>query len=339
MFGPESRTRLRPSFFPFTEPSAEMDVWFPEKKGGAGWVEWGGCGMVDPNVLRACGIDPDVYSGFAFGMGIERTLQFRNGIPDMRDMVEGDVRFSRRVRHLGTRAVPMRLSCESTGCPSHAPAGPAFGGGDRRCVRARRFRGRGDPHRRRTVTGDLVGRPRADDRGAHRVQEADPVLSGRCRPATDRTVDDPRGIICGATNFAVGDQVVVALPARCCRAASTIASRKTYGHISDGMICSVRELGIGTDHEGILVLRRRPPRSATTRCRLLGAHDPVIELTITPDRGYALSVRGLAREIAAAFDVAVRRPRSRVTVPAAERDAWPVTIADPTAAAASSTAA
>jgi phenylalanyl-tRNA synthetase alpha chain len=95
MFGTESKIRLRPSFFPFTEPSAEPDVWFPEKKGGAGWVEWGGCGMVHPNVLRACGIDPDVYSGFAFGMGLERTLMFRNGIPDMHDMVEGDVRFSR----------------------------------------------------------------------------------------------------------------------------------------------------------------------------------------------------------------------------------------------------
>ncbi|RCW39588.1 phenylalanyl-tRNA synthetase alpha subunit [Halopolyspora algeriensis] len=95
MFGEDSTTRLRPSFFPFTEPSAELDVWFPEKKGGAGWVEWGGCGMVNPNVLRACGVDPEVHSGFAFGMGLERTLQFRNGIPDMRDMVEGDVRFTR----------------------------------------------------------------------------------------------------------------------------------------------------------------------------------------------------------------------------------------------------
>jgi phenylalanyl-tRNA synthetase alpha chain len=94
MFGETSRTRLRPHFFPFTEPSAEVDVWFPERKGGAGWVEWGGCGMVNPNVLRACGVDTTVYSGFAFGMGIERTLQFRNGISDMRDMVEGDVRFS-----------------------------------------------------------------------------------------------------------------------------------------------------------------------------------------------------------------------------------------------------
>jgi phenylalanyl-tRNA synthetase alpha chain len=93
-FGPQARTRIRPHFFPFTEPSAEVDVWFVGKKGGAGWVEWGGCGMVHPNVLRAAGIDPEIYSGFAFGMGLERTLQFRNGIPDMRDMVEGDIRFS-----------------------------------------------------------------------------------------------------------------------------------------------------------------------------------------------------------------------------------------------------
>jgi phenylalanyl-tRNA synthetase alpha chain len=94
MFGPSAKIRLRPSFFPFTEPSAEPDVWFEEKKGGPGWVEWGGCGMVNPKVLTACGIDPEVYSGFAFGMGVERTLMFRNGLPDMRDMIEGDVRFT-----------------------------------------------------------------------------------------------------------------------------------------------------------------------------------------------------------------------------------------------------
>jgi phenylalanyl-tRNA synthetase alpha chain len=95
MFGPEAKTRLRPSYFPFTEPSAELDLWFPQARGGPRWIEWGGCGMVNPRVLRACGIDPDVYSGFAFGMGIERTLMFRHGVTDMRDMVEGDVRFTR----------------------------------------------------------------------------------------------------------------------------------------------------------------------------------------------------------------------------------------------------
>jgi phenylalanyl-tRNA synthetase alpha chain len=96
MFGPEAKIRLRPSFFPFTEPSAELDIWHPSAKGGARWVEWGGCGMVNPNVLLAAGIDPEVYTGFAFGMGIERTLMFRNGVRDMHDMVEADARFSQQ---------------------------------------------------------------------------------------------------------------------------------------------------------------------------------------------------------------------------------------------------
>jgi phenylalanyl-tRNA synthetase alpha chain len=94
MFGEGAKIRLRPNYFPFTEPSAELDIWHPTFSGGARWIEWGGCGMVNPNVLRAAGIDPEEYQGFAFGMGIERTLMFRNNVQDMRDMVEGDVRFS-----------------------------------------------------------------------------------------------------------------------------------------------------------------------------------------------------------------------------------------------------
>lgn len=102
LFGEGITSRLRPSFFPFTEPSAEMDlVCFVCRGadagcrtcGGTGWIEWGGCGMVNRNVLRACGVDPDRYQGFAFGMGVERTLMFRHGVEDMREMIEGDVRF------------------------------------------------------------------------------------------------------------------------------------------------------------------------------------------------------------------------------------------------------
>lgn len=96
LFGPDAKTRLRPSYFPFTEPSAELDLWFPAAKGGARWIEWGGCGMVNPAVLRACGIDPDEFTGFAFGMGLERTLMFRHTVTDMHDIVEGDIRFSRQ---------------------------------------------------------------------------------------------------------------------------------------------------------------------------------------------------------------------------------------------------
>lgn len=91
IFGPDVTTRIRPSFFPFTEPSAEVDFFYNGR-----WVEWGGCGMVNPKVLQACGIDTEVYSGFAFGMGLERTLMVRHGITDMHDIVEGDVRFSRQ---------------------------------------------------------------------------------------------------------------------------------------------------------------------------------------------------------------------------------------------------
>ncbi|WP_374929666.1 phenylalanine--tRNA ligase subunit alpha [Kytococcus sedentarius] len=103
LFGEGITTRLRPNFFPFTEPSAEMDFLCPVCRaedadcrtcGGTGWIEWGGCGMVHPNVLRACGVDPEVYSGFAFGMGVERALIFRNGVGDLRDLIEGDVRFN-----------------------------------------------------------------------------------------------------------------------------------------------------------------------------------------------------------------------------------------------------
>ncbi|MGK5543699.1 phenylalanine--tRNA ligase subunit alpha [Streptomyces sp. URMC 127] len=109
LFGEGMRTRLRPSYFPFTEPSAEMDMVCFACRGESagnpdrpcrtcsseGWIELGGCGMVNPRVLTAAGIDPEKYSGFAFGFGIERMLMFRHNVEDMRDMVEGDVRFTR----------------------------------------------------------------------------------------------------------------------------------------------------------------------------------------------------------------------------------------------------
>ncbi|ARQ71667.1 phenylalanine--tRNA ligase subunit alpha [Streptomyces marincola] len=109
LFGEGMRTRLRPDYFPFTEPSAEMDmvcfrcrgesVGNPDRPcrtcSNEGWIELGGCGVVNPRVLVACGIDPEEYSGFAFGFGIERLLMFRHQVADMRDMIEGDVRFTR----------------------------------------------------------------------------------------------------------------------------------------------------------------------------------------------------------------------------------------------------
>jgi phenylalanyl-tRNA synthetase alpha chain len=102
MFGPDTKIRLRPSYFPFTEPSAEMDISCDICGGkgcafckGTGWVEILGCGMVDPNVLKACGIDPEVYTGYAFGMGIERITNLKYRVKDLRMFSENDVRFLR----------------------------------------------------------------------------------------------------------------------------------------------------------------------------------------------------------------------------------------------------
>ena len=188
MFGPESVTRLRPSYFPFTEPSAEVDVWFPEKRGGAGWVEWGGCGMVDPNVLRACGVDAETYSGFAFGMGLERTLQFRNGLPDMRDMVEGDVRFTRPSRRALTPspATPPTEGPDEVRVPVSwlARARPAAGPATADAVGEALIRvGLEVEDVARSAPTDRPARrrPGRGDRGAHGVQEADPLLPGRRR--------------------------------------------------------------------------------------------------------------------------------------------------------------
>ncbi len=108
MFGQGTVTRLRPNYFPFTEPSAEMDLQCFACRGASaqpggepcrvcsseGWIEWGGCGMVNPAVLVACGIDPERYSGFAFGVGLDRTLMFRHDLHDIRDIYEGDLRFT-----------------------------------------------------------------------------------------------------------------------------------------------------------------------------------------------------------------------------------------------------
>ena len=139
-----------------------------------------------------------------------------------------------------------------------------------------------------------------------------------------------RGIVCGATNFTEGALVVVALPGAVLPGGFEIASRKTYGRVSDGMICSVRELGIGEDHEGILVL---PPGAAdpgSDAKELVGLDDSVIELAITPDRGYCFSVRGLARELSHALEVPYGDPAA-MAVAEDERPSRPVEIQDPSA--------
>ncbi|MGX9296378.1 phenylalanine--tRNA ligase subunit beta [Tsukamurella paurometabola] len=122
---------------------------------------------------------------------------------------------------------------------------------------------------------------------------------------------EPRGIVCGARNFAEGDLIVAALPGAVLPGGFEIASRKTYDHVSDGMICSVSELGLGNDHSGILVLPAGTAEPGDDAKPVLGMDDTVIELNVTPDRGYAFSVRGLARELACGYDL----PFTDITTP------------------------
>jgi phenylalanyl-tRNA synthetase beta chain len=145
--------------------------------------------------------------------------------------------------------------------------------------------------------------------------------------ADDLGPDEPRvrGVVCGATNFTEGDLVVVALPGSVLPGGFAITARTTYGRVSDGMICSARELGLGDEHSGILVLPSGEAGAGDDAVELLGLDESVIELSITPDRGYAFSIRGLSRELACAFDLAYRDPAA-IDVPAAEGDAYPITV-------------
>jgi phenylalanyl-tRNA synthetase beta chain len=155
----------------------------------------------------------------------------------------------------------------------------------------------------------------------------------------DAPPDEASGVICGAVNFAVGDRVALALPGAVLPGGFEIGARKTYGHISEGMICSASELAIGDDHTGIIVLPPEAPLGAdfVTYARL---RDEVLEIAVTPDRGYAVSVRGLARELASAYAVPFTDPATTALPDATllggpldyiGPDVYPARIDDPTA--------
>ncbi|MGI9125498.1 MAG: phenylalanine--tRNA ligase subunit beta [Mycobacterium sp.] len=150
------------------------------------------------------------------------------------------------------------------------------------------------------------------------------------KPIRACTVDvgeeQDRDIVCGATNFAVGDLVPVALPGAVLPGDFQIATRKTYGRTSDGMICSAAELGLGADHSGILVLPAGTTEPGADAGEILGLDDVVFDLAVTPDRGYCMSIRGIAREIACAFDLEFVDPADVPALPV-EGPALGVTIA------------
>src|SRR5690349_20449723 len=139
---------------------------------------------------------------------------------------------------------------------------------------------------------------------------------------------EPQGIVCGAHNFAPGDLVVVILPGGVLPGNFEISARKTYGHVSAGMICSARELGLGEDHSGIIVLPADAGAPGDDAFDVLGLREEVIEFEINPDRAYALSLRSIAREAALAYDTTFTDPAARA-VPDPNSDGYPVEIDDP----------
>jgi phenylalanyl-tRNA synthetase beta chain len=161
-------------------------------------------------------------------------------------------------------------------------------------------------------------------------REPEPQTNGKtinwCQ--VDVGEDEPRGIVCGAHNFEVGDLVAVTLPGAVLPGPFPIAARKTYGHLSDGMIASARELGLSDEHEGILRFADlgMEPSVGQDAIELLGLDDAAVEINVTPDRGYALSLRGVAREYSHATGARFSDPAERVTPRTGE--GFPVTIAD-----------
>jgi phenylalanyl-tRNA synthetase beta chain len=146
--------------------------------------------------------------------------------------------------------------------------------------------------------------------------------------AEHNDADGGRGIVCGAHNFEAGDLVVVALPGAVLPGDFVITARKTYGHLSDGMICSARELALGEDSTGIVVLDADEAKPGDDAAELLSLRDEVLELEITTDRGYALSMRGVAREAALGFDLPYADPVAAIVPPSADEPAWPVEVSD-----------
>ena len=292
LFGPNINARFLPSFFPFTEPSVEfaMTCVFCEGDGctvcsRTGWVELGGCGMVDPNVFTAVDIDPEEYTGFAFGFGIDRARA-------------AALRRRPRQEPLGRRRPLRRAVLRSGRCAHRSPGFASSRRVDgsrsrhRRRAEPARPRGRGD---RRARPRDQRRRRRARSSTSSRIPTPTASASPTSTPATASSAS------CAARRTSRPGMVVpfaqvgAVLPGD-----FKIERRKIRGVVSEGMLCSARELGLGDDHAGILELPADAPLGTDVR-EVLGLDDVVFDLSITPNRPDAMGIIGVARELAAHF--------------------------------------
>ena len=327
LFGPEAKTRFRANYFPFTEPSAELDLWHPTFHGGARWIEWGGCGMINPNVLRAAGIDPEEYSG----------LRVRNGRRADADVPQrragharhgrGRCALQRAVRDGGLMRVPLSWLREFVDVPADATPEEVL----EALVRVGfeeedvfRFELQGP-----IVVGEVLEFVEEPQANGKTIRWCQVRVAPDGEPAADAG-PAVHGIVCGARNFFAGDKVVVTLPGSVLPGPFPIAARKTYGHVSDGMIASAKELGLGDEHSGILRLVELGVDApvGTDAIALLGLDDVAVDINVTPDRGYALSMRGVAREYSHATGAAFRDPGLRPADEIAPSSGFPIVVDD-----------
>ncbi len=307
-FGEGFESRLRPSYFPFTEPSGEFDLRMP----GSEWIELGGCGMVHPNVLRAGGVDPEEWSGFAFGFGIDRMARERHGVNDLREMFTGDMRFAEQF------SMKVLLSWLREYVEIPEPVDLAALGDTLAML--------GLPVEELTHTGGVAGVVTA------RVlrTEVPPDAAKVQRVWIDTGDGREHHVWCGAFNFGPGDLVPYAPIGTTLPDGRTLTRRAILGIDSEGMLCSARELELGDDHTGILVLPADAPLGVPYGEALGRRDDVILDLDVTRNRPDCQSYVGIARDLAAKLGTSFTPPDPAGARPptATRRSRRPSTIVD-----------
>ena len=313
-FSPTTRTRFRPSFFPFTEPSAEMDVECQLCHGsgcpackGTGWMEILGCGMVHPAVLENCELDPERYTGWAFGMGPHRIALLRYGVPDIRLLLGGDMRFLTRGSARDGRRMNVSLRwLQEFLRRSSTPADVA----DRLAMLGAPVDAVEPLH---AELGDVVVAP-----GARTVRPHPNADRLRSAPSTTAPAAGSTSSAARPTSTAGKKYPFARIGTHAARrqGVSCIEARQDPRRSeSEGMLCSARELGLGEEHDGILELATdAAPGHAVARGGPLADHRLVVD--VGPNRPDLLGHKGVARELSASYGTPFRLPQ----IPGAERD-------------------
>src|SRR5690606_1586718 len=332
-FERDFQMRFRPSYFPFVEPGAEVDIAWQQPDGSVRWLEVLGCGMVHPNVLRNCGIDPERYTGFAFGLGVERFAMLRYGGNDLRAFFENEVGFLRQFaggRGLGIRdwgfvpgpaPRPGIDAQDESRIPNPESRHPMKFSENWLRSHVSTLANRDGLAATLTAIGLEVEEVTALGDGLAGVVVGRIVEAVR-HPEADRLqvckVDigngEPLQIVCGAPNARVGLAAPLATVGSNVGGMS-IKPAKLRGVESFGMLCSAKELGLDSDASGLLELPADAPVGQPL-AGYLGLPDASIEIKLTPNRADCFSVRGIAYDVAAALGSEVA-PMDNAPVPAA----------------------